>query len=103
MNPREPWVLKLVLKSLADKKTVGKLKLALCGIPVAANSADLMIDLMREGVTRELDWQEERAHFSITEDGPDRFVLADDRTDDPAPVFSTRAAAEQHINLLYFT
>ncbi len=34
-----------------------------------------------------------RAHYRILEDGPGRFVLVDERSDDPAPVYVTIDAA----------
>ena len=42
----------------------------------------------------------EREHYSILEDGPNRYVLVDDRTDDPAPVYSTAEAAADALDAL---
>jgi len=42
----------------------------------------------------------ERVHFSIIEDGPDRFVLLDDRSEDPAPVFETAERAVDYLEYL---
>jgi len=42
----------------------------------------------------------ERVHYSIIEDGPERFVLVDDRSEDPAPVFLSVEAAADHLEYL---
>jgi hypothetical protein len=34
------------------------------------------------------------ARFQILEDGPEQWVLVDNTSDDPCPVYTTRAAAE---------
>ena len=40
----------------------------------------------------------EREHYSILNDGENRFVLCDDRSDDPAPVYPSLEAAEAALN-----
>lgn len=54
MNPREPWLLKLLKEQLDDDHQRVKIKLALCGNMIAANQADLFIALVREALDREL-------------------------------------------------
>lgn len=39
------------------------------------------------------------ARFQILNDGPDRYVLNDTDTDDPAPVFRTKEEAERRARL----
>ena len=40
----------------------------------------------------------EREHFNVLMDGPNQFVVWDDRTDDPAPVFPTLEAAHGFVD-----
>lgn len=40
----------------------------------------------------------ELKHYSILADGPRRFVVVDDRTDDPAPVYRSRKEAERALD-----
>lgn len=42
--------------------------------------------------------REERKHFKVLNDGEDRYVLCDDRTDDPAPVYQTEKDAMAEVN-----
>ena len=51
-------------------------------------------DKCRRATPRDLAADALRVHFSILEDGPDRFVLVDQRTDEDAPVYPTIGAAE---------
>lgn len=44
MNPREPWLMKLLAEALADKPTYTRAFIALCGVPLAANQATLILD-----------------------------------------------------------
>jgi hypothetical protein len=53
MNPHEPWLLRLLKEQLSDERS-RDVKLALCGCAIPANQADLAIDLIREGIDREL-------------------------------------------------
>jgi hypothetical protein len=42
--------------------------------------------------------RDERKHYSILNDGPGRYVLCDDRSDEPAPVYETEAEAYAALN-----
>lgn len=42
-----------------------------------------------------------KLRFEILNDGPSRYVVLDNWSDDPAPVFERRAAAEEHIQRQY--
>lgn len=54
MDPREPWLMKLLKEQLDDDRQRTQIKLALCGRSVPANQADLFIKLVREVLDREL-------------------------------------------------
>lgn len=44
------------------------------------------------------DDEDERQYFHVLSDGPDRYVLIDDRSDDPAPVYESEVEAYAALN-----
>lgn len=57
---------------------------------------DLLDEL--EGFVKRQRCREERKHFKVLNDGEARYVLCDDRTDDPAPVYPTEKDAVAELN-----
>lgn len=63
--------------------------------PLSPAKRKLMLKIMQQWFEAdEEDAPREPQRFTIIMDGPDRFVLADAESDEPAPVYPTRETAE---------